>query len=131
MPNCRMIMETIRYEEKGTGEPLILIHGVGLDHAMWEQQVNSLSKHYRVIVYDMLGHGGSAHPPGPYSLSQFVEQLATLMNELKIDKSHICWFFYGWHGCTSFCLSTPRQSENADNHECSRQSYERTDDKQY
>lgn len=52
----------IFYEEKGSGEPLIFIHGVGLDHTMWNQQIDSLSDSFRVIVYDMLGHGGSEHP---------------------------------------------------------------------
>lgn len=95
----------IRYEEKGTGEPLILIHGVGLDHVMWEQQANSLSEQYRVIVYDMLGHGGSSHPPGPYSLSQFVAQLVALMNELKIQKSHIVGFSMGGMVAQAFALT--------------------------
>ncbi|MEK4031447.1 alpha/beta fold hydrolase [Pseudobacillus sp. FSL P4-0506] len=85
----------IRYEEKGIGEPLILIHGVGLDHTMWEKQVEGLAGHFRVIVYDMVGHGGSEHPPAPYTLSQFVEQLAGLMNYLKIEKSHVVGFSMG------------------------------------
>ncbi|MCM3745151.1 alpha/beta fold hydrolase [Sporosarcina luteola] len=86
---------TIYYEEKGMGEPLVFIHGVGLDHAMWEQQVNQLSNEYRVIVYDMVGHGGSSHPPGPYSLSQFVEQLTALIDGLGLDKIHLVGFSMG------------------------------------
>lgn len=105
MKNSSCDQETIYYEEKGTGETLILIHGVGLDHAMWEQQVNKLSEHYRVIVYDMLGHGGSSHPPGPYSLSQFVDQLATLMSKLNIESSHIIGFSMGGMVAQAFALT--------------------------
>jgi proline-specific peptidase len=105
MPITSYDQGATRYEEQGTGEPLILIHGVGLDHAMWGQQVNELSKHYRVIVYDMLGHGGSSHPPGPYSLSQFVEQLAMLMSELNIDNSHIVGFSMGGMVAQAFALT--------------------------
>ena len=105
MPILSYDQGAICYEEKGTGEPLILIHGVGLDHAMWEQQVKSLSGHYRVIVYDMLGHGGSSHPPGPYSLSQFVAQLDALMTELAVEKAHIVGFSMGGMVAQAFALT--------------------------
>lgn len=94
----------INYKEKGTGEPLILIHGVGLDHTMWERQVEELSADFRVIVYDMVGHGGSEHPPAPYVLSQYVEQLAGLMNCLNIEKSNIVGFSMGGMVAQAFAL---------------------------
>lgn len=95
----------IHYEEKGNGDPLILIHGVGLDHTMWEKQVNSLCENFRVICYDMVGHGGSEHPPGPYSLAQFVDQLLALMNHLQIEKCHIVGFSMGGMVAQSFALT--------------------------
>ncbi|MDQ6600947.1 alpha/beta fold hydrolase [Bacillus salipaludis] len=95
----------IFYEEKGSGEPLIFIHGVGLDHTMWNQQINSLSDSFRVIVYDMVGHGGSEHPPGPYSLSQYVEQLSGLMDYLQIDKTHLVGFSMGGMVAQAFALT--------------------------
>ncbi|WP_144553848.1 alpha/beta fold hydrolase [Peribacillus simplex] len=99
--------DSFHFEEKGIGESLILIHGVGLDLTMWEKQVEDLSKHFHVIVYDMIGHGGSEHPPGPYSLSQFVEQLAALMNHLRIEKSHIIGFSMGGMVAQAFALKYP------------------------
>ncbi|MCG7337205.1 alpha/beta fold hydrolase [Sporosarcina sp. ACRSM] len=100
---------TIHYQEKGTGEPLVFIHGVGLDHAMWEQQVNRLSEQYRVIVYDMIGHGGSSHPPGPYSLSQYVEQLASLVDGLRLEKIHLVGFSMGGMVAQGFALTHPEK----------------------
>ncbi|HZH61823.1 MAG TPA: alpha/beta fold hydrolase [Metabacillus sp.] len=94
----------IHYEEQGKGEPLILIHGVGLDHTMWEKQVKRLSGTFRVICYDMIGHGGSEHPPGPYSLAQFVDQLLALMNYLQIKKCHLVGFSMGGMVAQSFAL---------------------------
>ncbi|PIC57705.1 alpha/beta hydrolase [Sporosarcina sp. P12(2017)] len=99
--------ETTYYEESGVGEPLIFIHGVGLDHAMWKQQVQSLSKYYRVISYDLLGHGGSSHPPSPYSLSQFVEQLANLVDELQLEKFNLVGFSMGGMVAQSYTLLFP------------------------
>lgn len=104
MPIALHGKDLIHYEEKGNGESLILIHGVGLDHTMWEKQVEDLSKYFRVIVYDMVGHGGSEHPPGPYSLSQYVEQLAALMNHLQLKESHIIGFSMGGMVAQAFAL---------------------------
>ncbi|MBY0223207.1 alpha/beta fold hydrolase [Mammaliicoccus sciuri] len=109
MSNISYDQETTLYKEKGVGEPLIFIHGVGLDHAMWQQQVNRLSANYRVITYDMLGHGGSSHPPGPYSLSQFVEQLSTLVNKLKLPKVNIVGFSMGAMVAQSFAAKFPEK----------------------
>lgn len=94
----------IFYEEKGKGEPLVFIHGVGLDHTMWHEQLNELSTHFRVIIYDMIGHGRSEHPPGPYSLSQYVEQLLGLLNYLNIKKCHLVGFSMGGMVAQAFAL---------------------------
>lgn len=107
MPTALHGKGSLHYEEKGIGQSLIFIHGVGLDLTMWEKQVEDLSKHFRVIAYDMVGHGGSGHPPGPYSLSQFVEQLAELMNHLQIEKSHIIGFSMGGMVAQAFGLKYP------------------------
>ena len=104
MPNAVYKQGKIFYEEKGSGEPLIFIHGVGLDHTMWNQQIDSLSDSFRVIVYDMLGHGGSEHPPGPYSITQYVEQLSGLMEFLNIEKTHLVGFSMGGMVAQAFAL---------------------------
>ncbi|MGM1033944.1 MAG: alpha/beta fold hydrolase [Bacillota bacterium] len=107
MPTALHGKGSLHYEEKGIGQSLIFIHGVGLDLTMWEKQVEGLSKYFRVIAYDMVGHGGSEHPPGPYSLSQFVEQLAELMNHLRIEKSHIIGFSMGGMVAQAYALKYP------------------------
>ena len=68
---------------EGNGDPIILIHGVGLDHHMWNLQVSALKKSFRVIAYDIIGHGKSIQPPGQRFLNDFVEQLHQLMENLK------------------------------------------------
>ena len=47
------------WQEAGRGKPVVLIHGLGMDRHMWKGQVDGLSRHYRVITYDMIGHGES------------------------------------------------------------------------
>ncbi|MEY2582977.1 MAG: (E)-2-((N-methylformamido)methylene)succinate hydrolase [Ilumatobacteraceae bacterium] len=61
--------------------PLILIHGVGLDHMMWQGVVAALP-HRRTITYDIIGHGRAHKPAGPYSLSMFVDQLSDIVDAL-------------------------------------------------
>ena len=50
------------YLATGQGQPVVLIHGVGLNKEMWGGQVVGLATNYRVITYDMLGHGASPRP---------------------------------------------------------------------
>jgi pimeloyl-ACP methyl ester carboxylesterase len=95
MPNVTSGEQTINFIEKGIGEPVILIHGVGLDHTMWKYQIDILSQHYRMIAYDMLCHGESEKNNGDYKLIHFAEQLRNLLDGLNISKAHIIGFSMG------------------------------------
>ena len=59
----------------GDGPPVVLVHGVMVDHRMWRPQVEALSPHYRLFCMDMLGHGRAPDPAGERSLADFVEQV--------------------------------------------------------
>ena len=50
----------LRYREAGAGPPVVLLHGGGLDHRSWDDQVGPLSADHRVITPDARGHGGSS-----------------------------------------------------------------------
>lgn len=64
----------------GIGPPLVLVHGVGLDHTMWDGIVEPLSVDRTVIRYDLLGHGTTEDPPGPRTLDDFVDQLCAVID---------------------------------------------------
>lgn len=98
------------FVDVGEGDPVILIHGVGLDLTIWERQIECLSKQYRVISYDMVGHGQSARPPGPYTLSQFVKQLDDLLFDLSISKAHIVGFSMGGLVAQGFAVEHPEKA---------------------
>ena len=74
--------------------PLVFIHGVGLDHKMWEPQINSLSNN-SVITYDLLGHGKTPFNNKEVSLDDFSNQLDDLIKFLKVDKIHLIGFSLG------------------------------------
>jgi pimeloyl-ACP methyl ester carboxylesterase len=60
--------------DSGSRPPLVLVHGVGLDHTMWDLVVGGLAADRLVIRYDLLGHGRSTDPPAERSLDDFVDQ---------------------------------------------------------
>jgi pimeloyl-ACP methyl ester carboxylesterase len=69
---------------KPSAAPLVLIHGVGLDHTMWVPVMAALP-HRRTIAYDMTLHGDAPKPPGPYTLQTFVDQLSTIVDALDCE----------------------------------------------
>ena len=77
------------YENAGKGEPLLLIHGLGSSSRNWEKQVNYFAEKYRVITYDLRGHGRSSKPPGPYSMRGFAEDAAGLLTALEAAPAHV------------------------------------------
>jgi len=81
------------YIKKDT-TPLIFIHGVGLDHQMWDPQINSL-KEFSTITYDLLGHGKTPYKKEKLSLNDFSNQLIEILEHLKIDKIHLIGFSLG------------------------------------
>lgn len=77
------------YVAAGTGEPLVLIHGVGLRLDAWAAQIEGLSTTHRVIALDMPGHGGSAALPRDAQLPDFVAWLAQVFDDLKLERANL------------------------------------------
>ena len=75
-------------------EPLVFVHGVGLDHKMWEPQINSLNN-YSTITYDLLGHGKTPYNKEEVTLNNFSNQLDDLIKFLKVDKINLIGFSLG------------------------------------
>ena len=72
------------YFEQGEGEPLVLIHGVGMQAAAWYPQIEFFSKHYRVISVDMPGHGQSTKLADDAQLQDFVDWTIELIIALDV-----------------------------------------------
>ena len=75
-------------------EPLVFIHGIGLDHKMWEPQINSFNNH-SIITYDLLGHGKTPYNKEEFTLNDFSNQLDDLIKFLKVDKINLIGFSLG------------------------------------
>lgn len=97
------------YVESGRGEPLVLIHGVGLNKQVWEPQLNAFSNQYRVIAYDTLGHGKSPVPGEDLTLDDYFKQLVDLLDTLEIDRINLCGHSMGALITIGFALRYPQR----------------------
>lgn len=100
------------FEVTGQGEPVVLIHGVGLNKDMWAGQVVGLASAYQVITYDMLGHGQSAMPHADTGLEGYADQLAELLAHLGLGQAHVVGFSMGGLVARAFALHYPARLES-------------------
>src|SRR5690554_6429180 len=98
-----------RFWRQGQGHPVVLIHGVGLDATMWQSQVEAFARQYDVIVYDMLGHGGSPLPREDARLEDYADQLVALLDHLDLDKCAVVGFSMGGLVARAFALRHPQR----------------------
>ena len=78
------------YRDAGQGEPLVLIHGVGMRLEAWEPQIAELSRRRRVIAVDMPGHGETDKLPRGSLLPDFVRWLGVFLDDLRLGAVNLC-----------------------------------------
>jgi pimeloyl-ACP methyl ester carboxylesterase len=81
--------DRVAYRDAGQGKVLLLIHGMAGSSATWRAVLPQLSKKYRVVAPDLLGHGESAKPRGDYSLGAFAVWLRDFLDELGITRATV------------------------------------------
>lgn len=97
------------YSIVGSGPTVVLVHGLGMHRGMWMWQVPALARHYKVVTYDLLGHGNSKNPPADCALSDFSDQLARLTNALKLEEFALAGFSLGGMIVRKFALAHPEK----------------------
>jgi non-heme chloroperoxidase len=84
------------YEDHGTGQPVVLIHGYPLDGSSWEKQTAALLEAgHRVITYDRRGFGRSSRPTDGYDYDTFAADLATILDTLDLHDAVLVGFSMG------------------------------------
>ncbi|MEO5816804.1 MAG: alpha/beta hydrolase [Gemmatimonadaceae bacterium] len=84
------------YEDHGTGNPIVLIHGYPLSGASWEKQTAALlAAGHRVITYDRRGFGKSSQPTSGYDYDTFTDDLRKVIEELELDDFSLAGFSMG------------------------------------
>lgn len=95
------------YVVEGDGAPVVLVHGMGLNREMWDWQLPPLVRRFQVIRYDLLGHGGSANPPGNCDMDDLVAQLDRLLDHLGIERCALIGFSLGGLIVRAYALAHP------------------------
>jgi 3-oxoadipate enol-lactonase len=94
----------LRYSTAGTGQPVVLIHGLGLDASMWEPQWRLIAQEFRAIRYDIRGFGSSTLPAGPYS---HADDLLALLDFLNARPAHVVGLSMGGRVALQIALEHP------------------------
>ncbi len=108
MPRIAVSDGEIYYEETGSGQPLVLAHGIGGNHAIWFQQLSELSNHYRVITFDHRGFGNSTDG-GNLGRSAFVADLEALLDHLGLRRVALVGQSMGGGTCLGFAAAHPER----------------------
>ncbi len=100
----------IYFEDHGSGPAVLLSHGYSATSQMWTGQVAALSDRYRVITWDMRGHGQTDSPddPGAYSEAATCDDMAAILTHLGIEKAVIGGLSLGGYMSLAFNLAHPR-----------------------
>ncbi len=96
----------MNYEIAGSGDCLVLIHGAGDNLNAWYNQVTAFSKEYRVLTYDVRGHG-ETELSGDYAFDVWAEDLYTLLKVLNIGLAYVLGYSMGGAIAATFTLKHP------------------------
>src|ERR1700675_3699798 len=109
MPKLNRNGVNIYYEVHGSGPPLLLTHGYSSTSGMWQGQIEALSKHHKLVLWDMRGHGQSDYPdgPAPYSEALTVGDIPALLDEVGAKKAIIGGLSLGGYMSLAFYRAHP------------------------
>lgn len=97
MPTLKMNEFVLNYEVRGSGKPIVFLHGLGASWRMWEPQIETFSKKYQMIMVDLRGHGGSTRsfPNHEFSAKVMSEDIKQFLDALNIKKTYMVGLSYG------------------------------------
>jgi 3-oxoadipate enol-lactonase len=79
----------VRIDGADEAPPVVLVHALATDHRMWDPQAAALSAEYRVLRYDLRGHGRSAVSTGPFTMDALAEDLLALLDHFAMRPAHV------------------------------------------
>jgi pimeloyl-ACP methyl ester carboxylesterase len=100
---------SLAFDRRGTGAPLLLVHGFPLDHTTWEPLLPHLEADFEVLMPDLRGFGQSDAPEGAYTIEQIAADLAALLDALKIQKTYLAGHSMGGYVALAFARAYPER----------------------
>jgi pimeloyl-ACP methyl ester carboxylesterase len=111
MPKINRNGVDIYYEVHGSGAPLLLTHGYSSTSAMWQGQIEALSKYHKLVLWDMRGHGQSDYPDDPTSYSEAltVADMAALLDAVGAGSAIVGGLSLGGYMSLAFYRAHPER----------------------
>ncbi|MCA2245338.1 MULTISPECIES: alpha/beta fold hydrolase [Mycobacterium] len=103
--------DRVAYRDEGDGEVLLLIHGMAGSSETWRSVIPRLSKKFRIVAPDLLGHGQSAKPRTDYSLGAFAVWLRDFLDELGVSQATVVGHSLGGGVAMQFVYQHPDYAE--------------------
>lgn len=109
MPYASVNGISLFYEERGSGEPLLLIMGITAPGSVWEKHAAYWEQHFRCILVDNRGVGFSDKPKGPYTTAQMADDYVGLLDALDIQKARVAGVSMGSTIAQQLALRHPQK----------------------
>jgi pimeloyl-ACP methyl ester carboxylesterase len=100
---------TIAYHRAGMGPPLVLLHGFIIDSRTWRRQTEALPREFDVIAWDAPGCGQSSDPDEEFSMAEFANCLAGLLDNIDVRTAHFCGLSWGGTAALEFYRLYPER----------------------
>ena len=112
MPTANVNGVRLHYIEAGEGRPLVFVHEFAGDAQSWQPQIRFFSRRYRTIAFNARGYPPSDVPESPeaYSQQQAADDIKGVLDDLGIDKAHVCGLSMGGYATLHFGLSYPERA---------------------
>ena len=107
MPLCQLPGADLYFAEKGEGEPLLFLNGLGGDHLYWLGQLRAFGKQYRCLATDNRDVGQSGYASESYTIADLAHDLAALFAKLQLSPAHIIGLSMGGMIAQEFTLAYP------------------------
>lgn len=101
----------VECELDGAGPDLVLIHSLGADRRLWHDVLAALRARFRVLTYDVRGHGGTGGPYGPVTIDLMRDDLRTLLDDLGIERPAVVGLSMGGMIAQAFAAAWPERLE--------------------
>jgi pimeloyl-ACP methyl ester carboxylesterase len=112
MPTASVRGFELYYEEHGRGEPLVLVPGFGTGLWIWYRQVPAFAERFRTIIFDPRGVARSPAADAPFTMRDLAEDLAALLEGLKVERAHVLGASFGGFVAQEFALAHPDRTRS-------------------
>ena len=99
----------IAWERRGSGAPVVLVHGLGYARWGWEPVADVLAERFEVLLLDNRGIGASDAPPGPYTTAEMAGDVLSVLDDAGLESAHVVGTSLGGMIAQELALSSPER----------------------